>query len=77
MEAPKKWSKDKTLIFAGICRKCGKLHKIKNENWNMNCQCGQNIIWFNMINHMGIEVIFKNQLLKTDSVKNFSNRWKK
>jgi len=77
MKALGKWKRDKTLIFVGICRKCKKLHMIRNEKYNVNCECGNNIIWNTVINHFGIEVIFKNKLLKTDSVKNFTNRWKK
>jgi len=71
-----KWKRDKTLIFVGICRKCKKLHEINNEKYNINCECGNNIIWMTIINHLGIEIVYRNKLLKTDSVKNFTNRWK-
>jgi hypothetical protein len=73
----KLWNRDKTLIFVGVCRKCGKVHEIRNEIYNVNCTCKNNIIWHTMINHFGIEVVFRNKLLKSDSVKNFTNRWKK
>jgi len=69
-----KWNRDKSLIFVGICRRCNKIHEIKKEVYHVDCECGNNIIWFTMINHLGIEVVFKNKLLKSDSVKNFSNR---
>lgn len=71
----KKWDKE-GVIFVGLCRNCGKLNKVNSEKYFMYCNCGKNIIWNTNINHLNIEVVFRNKLFNIDSVKNFSKKWK-
>lgn len=66
------YGKDEDLIVVLKCRYCGKIHEIRDGRLNIyNCNCGKNLICWYVINYVYSKVLFRNKLMKNDSIRKF------